>query len=279
MAAAFAELSSTIAAALGSVGTEETVAVGLACLCSQIVLWFAFTYVLPAGPWTSSPGFSAHQVVVFPLMIYMTYMGFVGWFGVLGAPPTTVTERVLGRNPTGEHLAQFALCELLLWDIPTGLFVKALRDPVMVAHHVGMLIVAYGATKATWSYYAIFFFGTIEASGIFLTFVDLFHPKNREWTRLAETHSVVGAVNNVARGGFVVAYMAMRACYFPYVVLVDAIPDCWAVLHMPLDKRGGVSDAALWVPCALGVAFCVLQEYWALLIIKQIRKALRPKKA
>ena len=28
--------------------------------------------------------------------------------------------------------------ELLFWDIPTGLLVASLREPVMVAHHIGM---------------------------------------------------------------------------------------------------------------------------------------------
>ena len=90
------------------------------------------------------------------------------------------------QSVKNEHLAQLAICELLFWDIPTGLAVKSMRDPVMMGHHIGMLMAAYIGTQVTWSYYAIFFFGTCEVSGIFLSIVDVFHPKHKEWAALSE---------------------------------------------------------------------------------------------
>tara|TARA_B100000795_G_scaffold252792_1_gene222572 strand:+ start:69 stop:278 length:210 start_codon:yes stop_codon:yes gene_type:complete len=52
----------------------------------------------------------------------------------------------------------------LLWDIPTGLLVKSLREPLMVAHHVGMALTAALGLYPLYSYYALFFYGEMAIS-------------------------------------------------------------------------------------------------------------------
>ena len=272
-------LTGVIAEQMGAMATEGTVAVGLACLAAQIVLYVAFAHVLPAGPWKVEPGFTAHQVVVLPLMIYMAYIGNVSWWPHFGASEATFDDRVFQRNAVGEHLAQLAICELLFWDIPTGLAVKSMRDPVMMGHHIGMLMAAYIGTQVTWSYYAIFFFGTCEVSGIFLSIVDVFHPKHKEWAALSDASPLVGAINNVARVAFVLAYALMRAVYFPWVVFANGIPDLIRALALPTEQRANVSDTMMFAPWLLGVPFCLLQWYWGVLLVKQIVKVLSPKPA
>ena len=43
--------------------------------------------------------------------------------------------------------------ELLFWDIPTGLLVASLREPVMVAHHIGMAFMSAAGVLGIYTYY------------------------------------------------------------------------------------------------------------------------------
>ena len=65
-----------------------------------------------------------------PLALYVTYLGCTAWFSSTASTPS---ERILGANAAGLHLSQLQLSVLLLWDIPTGFAVKALRDPIMLS--------------------------------------------------------------------------------------------------------------------------------------------------
>ena len=96
-------------------------------LAALLAAFFAFA--AKTGPWKAQPGFTAHQLVYLPLALYVTYVGCTAWFGSSALTPA---ERVLGEDAVGLHLAQLQLAVLLLWDIPTGLAVKPLRDPVML---------------------------------------------------------------------------------------------------------------------------------------------------
>ena len=150
---------------------------GIACATAQCALWLLFTFALGDGPWRREPGFTAHQVVCFPIMIYLTYLGLSSF----GANSDTPVSRVFEPHPVGTVMTKIVLGELLLWDIPTGLLVKSLREPLMVTHHVGMALTAMVGLYPLFSYYALFFYGVIEVSGIFLSFVDVFHPKHTAW--------------------------------------------------------------------------------------------------
>ena len=117
-------------------------------------------------------------------------------------------------------------------------------------------------------------------SGVFLAFADVFHPKHKEWAALADSNALIGALNNLVRAGFVLAYFIVRAVYFPWVVFGYTIPDLMTFLALPASDpmRGGYSDSALITPVAVAIAFTILQWYWAYLLVKQIQKMLAPPK-
>jgi len=48
--------------------TPVVLQTGLACIAAQGFFYVLFAYILPKGPWTDMPGFTAHQAVAFPLM-------------------------------------------------------------------------------------------------------------------------------------------------------------------------------------------------------------------
>ena len=75
-------------------------------------------------------------------------------------------------------------------------------------------------------YYTTFFLGVIEISSIPLVIVDVFHPKHFQ-DQLA-TSAFYDALNSNARILFAVAFLAVRAVYFPVVIfrlLSDLVKD------------------------------------------------------
>ena len=161
---------SVLEAALSTCNLTTTgVSVGLACLAVQIVFYVLFAYVLPPGPWKDEPGFTAHQVVVVPLISYVAYVGCVNWSWSWSGLPlepgfATVVERATKIHPIGSHLSQVVLGELILWDTPVGLIVPSLRIPEMLAHHILMAGVAYlSFTHGVMSYFTVCYFGAVNA--------------------------------------------------------------------------------------------------------------------
>ena len=124
--------------------------------CAQICLWLLFSFVLPVGPWTKLPGFTAHQVICFPMMIYLAVVGVQAWLfpaPEIEAYGATMRSRVLEPHPIGGFLSHIVFGELVMWDIPCGLLVSNLREALMLAHHFGMAIVAYACLGPLCSYY------------------------------------------------------------------------------------------------------------------------------
>lgn len=263
------------------------VQVGLSCLAAQVILTGIFAVLLPAGPWTKLPGVTAHQVVCLPLMIYLAFQGFDIWFtqqddlyaqGMQG--------RIFGVSPGGADMGAVVWGMMLFWDIPVSFIVPTLQDTLMLAHHVGMLFVS-GVSMGVFSnghpigsYYASFFFGMIEFSTIFLTIVDLFHPKNKAWHEWLEESKTAAAgiarpVNEICRPLFALSYLAMRCGLFPYVMFTTCLVDfAKAAMLKTEEERHGISSVTLILVCLLCLGFTFLQLNWGILVARQVAKAL-----
>merc|ERR1712087_562481 len=108
--------------------TDVAVQTGLGLLAAQLVLTALFSSpLLPAGPWKDEPGFTAHQAICFPFLLFCVCLGSHAWFRE--PSPTTAEGRVLGDNEAGWTLTQIMAGAMLFWDTPTGLAVASLREP------------------------------------------------------------------------------------------------------------------------------------------------------
>ena len=96
-------------------------------------------------------------------------------------------------------------------------------------------------------------------SGIFLSVVDVFHPKHLHWAEYEKTAPTIAAFNGVARVCFALAYLPLRGLYFPYVIFLQTIPDMLAALQLPPTERPLAPDWTLYGIIAFGVAFSALQ--------------------
>lgn len=258
---------------------------GFSLMAAQCILSFLFAKVFPKGPWSDDPGFSAHQVICIPVMAYLTYQGFREWFSKESHGYTPV-DRILGPHPEPD-LSLLVMIAMLFWDIPTGLFVKSLREPAMVAHHVAMFLTATLALGA-WSdghallgYYAAYYFGVIELSSIPLIFVDLFHPKRKTWFQYLKNNAppFLHSMNEINRVCFALAFLIIRALSFPYVSFVSVIPDILHVAALSPNDRREVSVVPLYAMAILNLFFSCLQFYWGTLVLRQVIKAVsKPKK-
>lgn len=89
----------------------------------------------------TAAGYTAHQVVAFALMIFVSAFGLMGWLN----PPAvaaTAAGRLLGVSESARWLGAMLLGLLLAWDIPTCLMVPRLRKPDALIHHVAMAATA-----------------------------------------------------------------------------------------------------------------------------------------
>uniref|UniRef100_A0A7S1UV81 TLC domain-containing protein n=1 Tax=Grammatophora oceanica TaxID=210454 RepID=A0A7S1UV81_9STRA len=244
---------------------------GLGCTVVQGLSYLLFSKALPDGPWKKQPSFTAHQFVAFIMMVYCFAFGAKIWFI---DPPCE--DCIFDVSEQGLFLSKIVIGGMLFWDIPVGLVSDGLGDPIMLAHHVGLLLVAsltYGVhtSQPIGTCYAAFFFGVIELSSIPLAIVDIFHPKQVAWHDWHKQYPFIMTLNELSRVVFVLLYFLTRMVYFPYMALVRAIPDYYGGISKT-DETG--VKVTLWSIVVFCVLFTCLQLYWGSLIIRQVQKAL-----
>ena len=171
------------------------------------------------------------------------------------------------------HLGQVLLGLNVVWDIPAGFLVESLRvrsnATLMIIHHLVVVLLCYLTLQPPrFQYYIPFFFGVIECSSAPMSLMDLCHPRNVEWSKLAQTSKALGACNAGARVLFAVSFLLARALCFPYVIALGVLRDIHALLSLPTPP---VSPAALVTVGLSGVGLTLLQLHWAKIIVDQVR--------
>jgi TLC domain len=280
------------------------VQVGLGCLVCQIGLYLLFRRAAGAGaankpapsapsrrPWAQMPGFTAHQVMVVPVLVYLSARGVQAWMGSPSRTSSTALDRMINQEShngnNNLHFCEFIFAMMIFWDIPTCLATPALRDGPMLLHHIGMAFTAAvgmgflsdGVPVLT--YYAPFFFGVIEISSLPLIVVDLFHPKHAAWHAYLTNSDAaaprwLGQLNEIARIVFAILFFLIRTLYFPYVTFFGVLPDVLELRALDVGERGNVSNTPFTVLAVINVLFSLLQMYWGNLLLRQVIKALTP---
>jgi len=206
-------------------------------------------------------------------MVYLAWSGFAAWHDADPKYALSAKARILDVDPIGHHFSQIVFGMLVFWDIPTGLMVKSLRVPDMVAHHLGMCLLAAFGLMGLWTYNALFFFGVIELSGVPLVFIDVFHPaKHKPWCAWLEGHPTISKFNDLMRVVFLLCYAYVRVMLFVYVTVTQVVPDTFEVLRLPRAERKDFSAPAIAFNGLSSVIFMLLQLYWGVLLVKQVQK-------
>jgi hypothetical protein len=275
---------------------EALLPYGVTCLVCHAILWGTFRFILPSsGPWRTSPNFTAHQVVALFLMIQWTWNGFFGE-GIARDDASEYYQHlpiILRPSPFGMIMAQRSMAALWVWDIPVSMLTKDMSsamDPLMHAHHLGMLLVTCivmgwltlgNATdmdkypSPVGASLAPLFFGQIELSSIPLQIVDLFHPKKSSaWHQYMTSRPALVTINDGCRQLFALLFLMVRGIYFPYLVLAILLPECWDALGWTMIENQTKYVLPLVTLLAFAIAFTLLQMYWSVLVLNQIYKSL-----
>lgn len=77
-----------------------------------------------------------HQIIAGVFMVLLFVVGTYAWITDSDALSSedgaeAAAGRLFSNHPTGRWCCAVVLGELVLWDIPCGLLVPALRDPLM----------------------------------------------------------------------------------------------------------------------------------------------------
>jgi hypothetical protein len=118
----------------------------------------------------------------------------------------------------------------------------------------------------------------IETSSVFLSVVDQFHPKRKEWHQWLNSEknkdrSVVkfaNTMNEICRTLFALSFIVLRGICFPYTSLCHCVPDIWRAYDNPPD---GVPVWTGYFLIVSLVLFSCLQFYWGVLVARQVKKA------
>ena len=266
--------------------TPFAVITGACCAVVQVGAYLLLvTNFFGKGPWSIMPSFTAHQIVVIPVLFYLSIQGLRDFNirEVLGATATTTTAVERVTSPMHGHFSEFVLGMMFFWDIPTGLCTPALREVPMILHHIGMFMTAaismgiLSNGVPIFAYYAPFYFGIVEISSIPLIIVDIFHPKHKAWNMYLNSNERSGWImklNDTARPLFALLFILVRMVAFPYISIMGVLRDALHVTSLPLEQRNNVPNLPLYIIAFLNVAFSCLQFYWGTLLIRQIIKLL-----
>jgi len=232
------------------------VKVGLGCLLAQCVLYVVFKSGMPKGStWSTAPSYTAHQVIVLPLMINLVLHGTAEWFFSNEKQHDSTAEQRIVQGSCFSDL----IVGIMVWDIPVTLLTPQLRNLPMMLHHVAMLVTAslslgvWSDGKGLFGYYAPFFFGISEISTLPLVVMDLMTYKG------LASPAWLGPL-------FAFLFLTVRAIYFPYVSVTRVLPDIKEVTSK------GIYPKALHAMAVLNVLFTLLQLYWGALVVQELVK-------
>uniref|UniRef100_A0A7S4HL97 TLC domain-containing protein n=1 Tax=Prymnesium polylepis TaxID=72548 RepID=A0A7S4HL97_9EUKA len=234
---------------------------GIVALCAQLVLVQLFKRS-DDSVLRRSAGYTAHHIIALAFMVVATVVGFAGWFSP-SAATATATARMLVPNGTARWLSAVILGELVIWDFPCSLFIKKLQEPVMLAHHVGLLATTYLVALLP-SFYATFYLGWTELSNIPLQLWDGFghaHDVADDASYPASRRRLFAAIRDASYSVFSGLFLIVRVFAFTAITAGGLFPDVLALLARPT-----AAAAAARLPLVgflgLGAAFNALMLYW-----------------
>jgi hypothetical protein len=170
---------------------------------------------------------------------------------------------MLTSNGTARWLAAVLIGELIIWDFPCSFFIKKLRDPVLLAHHVGMLMTACLVARLP-TFYGLFYLGWTEVSNIPLQFWDWFNHADEQAGKIAEKYSayrlvLLSYLKETSFAIFSIFFFFVRVIAFSGITLGGLFPDIIRTLSTP----GGVAARLpLMGFIFFGVAFNGLMLFW-----------------
>lgn len=270
--------------------------IGLLCQYGLTKLFQRYTLT------KDNAGYTAHTVVTFVFMTYVSIVGSIGWYsnvGINGASSLfsalSPFDRLLLPYAKCQHMATIVTGMLLLWDLPTSIFLRSLRKIDVLIHHIIMAITSFFAATAIPMYYVYFYFGVSEISSIPL----LLYDQLCVWTKDSATvqlddasidNEIEDGQSDVTLNGVknvssltqwrdriqivtAIAFTFIRAILFTHVTVRHFIPDTISILKNANSFMvRPVQVQALRFALYASIGFTSLQLYWFSQMLQTIYK-------
>jgi hypothetical protein len=209
-------------------------------------------------------------------MSICTLYGGAAWFA-----PTAwagdAASRFLLTDGTTRFLAAMLFGELVLWDLPCAIWIKALRRPDSIIHHFAMAAVAFNAAWLAPVYYGVFYLGLIELSTIPLNIHEYFAHAARAAERsvspsAASRAAVVRfrALRDGWQAAAALSFVAVRGLLFTHVSARRFFPEILPLIAPSAAAHGLRAPLVGHAVSVLG--FNVLQLYWLALLFSYTLK-------
>lgn len=234
--------------------------------CAGLVSQFALTKILRKTKLREIAAYTAHTIVAMALMLLVSGIGVVGWWGCCNTltPPVTPYARLLEPVASARWLAAVIVGMFSLWDVPVSIAVPQLRKSDVILHHIAMTIVAWVGAVNLPMHYLFFYLGISELSSLPLLCYDQLtvmcskestNTANGRLTTLRDRFQVLAAIS----------FTLIRAYYFTKITVFHFVPDVRFVL--PTTSRA-VNSLRFGIIASIG--FTALQLYWFSKIVRVI---------
>lgn len=207
------------------------------------------------------------QVIALGFMTIATVVGGAAWFSPAGWAGDGAS-RFLEPNDTTRFLAAMLFGELVLWDLPCAIWIKELRRPDSLIHHVAMAVVAFNAAWLAPIFYGVFYLGLIELSTIPLNLNEYYAHAAKAAEGAAGVSTALIARfarwRDVFQAAAAASFVAVRGVAFTAVSALQFTPELVPLLSSPAADglRGPLIAHAVGV-----LAFNALQLYWLALLV------------
>lgn len=228
-----------------------------------------FPHRLPAG--TRGSDYLAFDIVAGCSLTFLSVVGFISWFSLLGEDSEYSSSVVFGDKFYGSadfitHHIVIPMLSYQIWNTVICVILNDLRSPVMIMHHIVTATLAFGCLFPYGSYYTIYFFGVSEATNIPLTVLDIMEKMllDKAYPFLFQCSQAV----------FFVSFMIIRVFLWTFTIYFY-ITESWQLV---VD---GVAHSNFHVITNLFSSFFLtgLQYYWAWSMMMMVKEMIFGKSA
>lgn len=219
--------------------------------------------------WSHRPGIVAYRIIALTMGCILTFIGGA-LFLTPAAWPASAAAAMLEPRSTVRFMGAVLMGQLVLWDLPTAFFIKRLRRPDLIAHHVGLAFVALVAARPSPLFYYSWFIGLSEASTLPLACNDLFdelHDGAQAGDAASPRLPRLAFWRDACQITAAASFVLVRVLGWAWVVGL-LFRDTLAVL--PLPASHGVRGV-LRLQLVLASAFYALQLFWLQKLVEYTR--------
>lgn len=234
----------------------------LALMFRQYGFW---SYPTKKGSRTSD--LVAFEIVSGLCVIYIASCGIIGWFELINSidakPKTFFSKSTFIEN----HLI-YPMMSFQTWNLVLCFILDELNVISMFIHHIIVVASCQGTLKyKIMQYYALYMYGVLEVTNIFLAVMDIFKLVPVLQTQFYLLYQAV-------RLCFIVSYIVLRVICLPYYMSF-LFSDCLYLLKYPNEFKVELSSGYLWFIMLAGAGILILQYIWGWFILQSTMKFLK----